>query len=108
MRTGRLRRVVSIQQPTLVQGGTGAWRTTGWTAFAASVFADVDDTPGKEVIQAGQVNPQRPVTVTIRYLAGVTAEMRVLYGSRALQIVSVVNVDQRNRVLILLCLEKAP
>jgi head-tail adaptor len=54
------------------------------------------------------VNAKRPVMVTMRYLAGITAQMRVLYGSRTFQIISVLNVDQRNRVLVLYCEEHAP
>lgn len=110
MRTGRLRRVVTIMSPTLVRSGTGASIASGWSAIAngTNVYADIDETTGKEQIQAGQVNPQRPVTITIRYLAGVTAECRVVYGTRTFQIASFVNLDQRNRVLVLTCLEKTP
>jgi SPP1 family predicted phage head-tail adaptor len=108
VRAGRLRRVVSIQSPTQAQSATGAYETASWSTFAANVPADIDETPGREVIQAGQVNPQRPVQVTIRYTPGVTTEMRVLYGTRIFQIVGVQNLDQRNRVLVLECLEQAP
>jgi head-tail adaptor len=49
------------------------------------------------------------VRVTIRYLAGVTTEMRVLFGTRVLQIVGIQDLDQRRRALVLLtCLEQAP
>lgn len=110
MRAGRLRRIVSIQAPTFTQSGTGASRIAAWTNIAngASVFADIDEAIGTEKIQAGQINPERPVTVTCRYLPGVLAEHRVLYGARTFQIKSVFNVDQRNRVLILTCVEHAP
>lgn len=110
MRAGRLRRVVTIQQPTTTQTGTGATRISGWAAISggSSIYADIDEAPGQEKLQAGQVNAKRPVTVTIRYLAGVTAQMRVLYGSRTFQIVSSLNVDQRNRDLVLYCEEHAP
>jgi SPP1 family predicted phage head-tail adaptor len=110
MRGGRLRRVVTIQAPTVTQTGTGAVKTTGWAAIAngSNIYADIDETTGKEQIQAGQINPLRPVAVTIRYLAGVIAEQRVVYGARTFQIVSVLNLDQRNRTLILTCLEHAP
>lgn len=110
MRAGRLRHVVSIETPTFTRSATGASKAASWAALTngANVFADIDETTGKEQIQAGQVNPQRPVTVTLRYLAGVTAECRVVYGARRFQIVSFVNVDSRNRTLVLICLEKSP
>lgn len=110
MRTGRLRRIVSIQAPTQTQTGTGATKTTSWSAIAggANVWADIDESPGKESLQAAQVNAKRPVTVTMRYLAGITAQMRVLYGSRTFQIIGPQNLDQRNRVLVLYCEEHTP
>lgn len=110
MRAGRLRRVVSIQQPTTTQTGTGATKVTGWTAITngSNIFADIDESPGKEVIQAAQVNAKRPVVVTIRYFAGVTSQMRVLYGARTFQILATLNIDQRNRTMTLYCEEHAP
>lgn len=106
MRIGKLRRVVTIQAPTQGQSGTGA-PTQTWATLAngANLFAEILEEAGREQIQAGQVNPQRPVTVRIRYLAGVTAQQRVLYGSRTFQIMSVVNVNERSRELELTCLE---
>ncbi len=104
MRGGKLRRVVSIQAPTLTQTGTGNPQAS-WTTFAATVFARIEEASGKEQIQAGQLNPQRPLTIYIRYLAGVTAAMRVLYGTRTFEITSVLNVNERNREMELTCLE---
>lgn len=105
-----MRRVVTIQQPVTAQTGTGATRVSSWSALAngSNIFADIDESPGKEALQAAQVNAKRPLIVTIRYLAGVTSQMRVVYGARTFQIVSTLNVDQRNRTMILYCEEHAP
>jgi SPP1 family predicted phage head-tail adaptor len=108
MRAGSLRSVVSIETPSVSQSGTGSYETASWSTFAAGLRADIDERPGRESIEAGQVNPQRPVRVTIRYLAGVTTEMRVLFGTRVLQIVGIQDLDQRRRALLLTCLEQAP
>ncbi len=105
MRGGKLRRVVTIQAPTVAQTGTGNPRPS-WATFAANVFARIEESSGKEQIQAGQVNPQRPATIYIRYLAGVTSGMRVMYGARTFEITSVINVNERNRELDLTCVER--
>jgi SPP1 family predicted phage head-tail adaptor len=110
MRTGRLRRVISIQQPTTYADRHRRDEDHQLVAIAggANVWADIDESPGKESLQAAQVNAKRPVMVTMRYLAGITAQMRVLYGSRTFQIIGPLNLDQRNRTLVLYCEEHAP
>ena len=105
MRAGKLRRIVTIEQVALAQDGTGAPVET-WSTFAANVWADIEEATGREQIQAGQVNPVRPVTIRIRYLAGVTDTMRVIYGTRTFQIETAVNVQEKNRELELTCLEQ--
>ena len=105
MRGGKLRRVVSITQPTITQTGTGNPQAT-WTTFAATVFADIQEQNGKEALQAGQVNAQQLILVNIRYQAGITPKMRVLYGARTFEIMAVRNVNERNRELELTCLER--
>ena len=105
MRAGKLRRVVTIQQVALTQDETGA-PTESWSTFAANVPADIEESGGREQIQAGQVNPVRPVMIRIRYLAGVTDTMRVTYAGRTFQIQTAVNVQEKNRELELTCLEQ--
>lgn len=54
------------------------------------------------------VNTEAPIThkITIAYLAGVTAETRVLFGSRRLEILDVENVAEKNECLVLRCSEQ--
>jgi SPP1 family predicted phage head-tail adaptor len=108
MRGGKLRRVVTIQQPTVAQTVTGNPRPS-WANLtgAVNIYAQIEENTGREQIVAGQVNPQRPVTLRIRYIAGITAQMRVIFGARTLQIASVVNINERDRELELTCLERA-
>ena len=45
--------------------------------------------------------------VKIRYLADVTPKKRFLFGTRELYIESVQNIDERNRELVLTCVERS-
>jgi len=105
MRAGKLRRLVTIQSPSFSYDSINQPVAT-WSDFAANLYAEIDETPGREQIQAGQVNPIRPVTITVRYVAGVTNQMRVVYGTRTFEIQTIVNPAEKNRELVLTCLEK--
>ena len=107
MRGGKLRRRVNIEQQTLVQDGTGNPVPT-WNAFAANVPAEIVEASGREILQAGQVNPQRRLIVSLRYMTGITPSMRIVYGTRTFYIDSPpLNVNERNRELKITCLEHA-
>ncbi len=43
--------------------------------------------------------------ITLRYMSGITPKMRVNYNSRIFDILSVINVGERNRELQLMCRE---
>ena len=105
MRGGKLRRVVSIQSATLATDAMGTPQPT-WTNFVAKCYAQISEAGGKETIQANQINAQQVITVTIRYVAGITPKMRVVYGSRVFEIMTVTNINERNRELDLACLER--
>lgn len=106
MRAGKLRKLITIQQPVTTQTGTGNPRPS-WANFpgAVNIYAEVIEAGGREQLQAGQVNPQQPISVRIRYVPGITPKMRVLYSARVFEIMTVTNVVERNRELDLACLE---
>ena len=56
--------------------------------------------------QEGHFQAIRLARVTIRYREGIKSKMRVAIGSRILEIVSVIDVDERHRQLDLLCEER--
>lgn len=68
---------------------------------------------GSEVAESGRMEGRQPIEVKSHYtekLAAVTTDMRVRVGSsgskrRTLEIQSVENVNERNRTIILVCLE---
>lgn len=105
MRGGKYRRVVNIEQKSLAQDAAGEMLPT-WSTFAAGIYAEVNPLSGNEKIQAQQINASVTDMVKIRYLPGVTPTMRIIYGSRTLQISNVQNVMERDREIELLCIEE--
>lgn len=103
MRAGALRHSVIIQTSTPSQSGTGEV-TESWGTFA-TVKASISPSSGREFFASEQLNAEMSHKVKIRYLSGVTTKMRVLFGSRVLDILSIVNIDEKNHEMILMCKE---
>ena len=106
MDAGRLNKRITIQQLT---AGSPAQDTFGapsesWETFA-QVWAEIKPIQGREFWAQQQVQSEITHQVTIRYLSGVTSKMRVLYGSRVMSISNVINVDEKNAEMQLMCTE---
>lgn len=94
---------VAIQSYTATRDATGGEVET-W-ATVATLWAQVRATGGGERYINQQIVAQVTHTVSLRYTAGITPKMRVLIGSRVLDIQQVQNVDERNIETRLLCKE---
>lgn len=105
-KTSDLTNRVTIQQATetrATDGGVlqtwGTWRTC---------YASVEPLTGREWYQA----ESRQATITTRIWVpwidanGVTAKMRVLWGTRIFKIESVINPRERNEWIELMCIEE--
>lgn len=104
MKIGELRHRVEIQNKT-VQMDELLQQSEVWATYA-TVWASVRPIKGREYVAVKQVNAEVSVVITMRYLSGITSEMRILFGNRVFDIVSVINADERNRVLELMCKEE--
>jgi len=103
MRAGELRRKVTIQNATITQDSYGAKIET-WGTFVA-VWASIEPIHGREFFESAKLNANITHRIKTRYAAGVTPDMRVLYGTRLFDIQSIINRDERNRELELMCME---
>ena len=104
MNTGRLRNAITIQQSIVATGSSGA-STKTWTVFA-TVFADIRTPTGKEYFGQDKFNSQVSHVVTIRWIEGVTPSMRIIWGSRTLNI-EYVSEDRTNRRMLYLDCKEA-
>lgn len=81
LKAGRLRHKVNIQEPRQQQDpNTGAVRTV-WVDFATDVAAEIAPLSVREFIASQQMQSQITARITIRYRAGLTAQMRILQPS---------------------------
>lgn len=105
MQAGRLRERVVIQKEVVSRDSFGA-EVNPWQDVA-TVWASVrPGASGERFISAAdQMQATITHTVRIRQRAGVSPKMRLLWGSRVLNIQSVVDPDGRRREVLLLCEE---
>lgn len=109
MRAGELRDRVQIQRNDAVAGADSdalgdvppRWATV------AEVWANVTETGGSEDWQGGGVRPDRTLSVSVRYFPGLGSRHRLLFGTRVLNIESVVNPDGMGIEHVLTCREEA-
>lgn len=105
MRAGRLRHRVTIQQPVVDTSWGG---TTTWEAFAP-VWAAIEPLRGREFFAAQQMQSEATAKITIRYLAGVTANMRVVHESRIFELTGPpIDPEERHVELQLMVKETMP
>lgn len=111
MRAGRLRHRVTIQRRVESRNSFGEQIAT-WEDVAYNVPASVEPLQGREYFAAAQVQSTVEVRIRLRYMPGIRTTMRVLHavevvGSpqavRYYNIEAVLNIDERNRELNLMC-----
>jgi SPP1 family predicted phage head-tail adaptor len=100
---GNLRHRIELQTQSVARTSFAGKTTT--YATIATVWASIEPLRGKEVILAQQNQSEQTHRVTIRYRAGVNTSMRFKFGSRIMRIISVANVEERNKWLELQCVE---
>lgn len=105
MKVNKLRHRVQIQSPTRNQNELGEV-TEGW-ATASTVWASVEPLSGRELAKAQQVQADVTHRVIIRYRPGVKQDWRVVHMGRELNITVVRNIEERNEMIELLCIERA-
>ena len=109
MRAGDLRHrvIVQVNTPSFDPNGgnVDSWATD------TTVWASVQTLTGKKLEIARQIDSEATTQVRMRYcgtdgVPDVTVDNRLLFGARILQIVYVINENERNVMLQILCKEK--
>lgn len=78
MKAGKLRHRITIQrrQQVIAANGDREW---AWVDVHASVPADFVSGPGREFLAAESIRAETAGRFEVRYLSGITAEMRVVW-----------------------------
>lgn len=106
MNIGKMRHRITIEQKTKVSDGAGGY-TESWVPFV-TVWASIDPVSGKEFFEAQQTQSSVSHKIRIRYKSGVLPAMRVNFKGRIFGIESVINWEERNRDMLLMCSEVTP
>jgi SPP1 family predicted phage head-tail adaptor len=99
VRSGSLRHRVTIQRAVEASNDLGEL-VSSWVAHA-TVWGEIKQEKGGEQLVADHIRSEISTKITIRYLAGVTRDMRVKFGDRYFRIENVYNWQERNRMMIL-------
>jgi SPP1 family predicted phage head-tail adaptor len=103
VKIGKLRHRITIELVTETQDIDGSV-IESWSAYATSQ-ASIEPISGREYFAAQSTQADVTHRIRIRYLSGITPKMRVNYSSRIFDILSVININERNRELQLMCRE---
>lgn len=71
-----------------------------------SVWAAVAPTTGREYEEAQKLREETTYKITTRYFPNITANMKIMFGLQVLEIISVLNVGERNTELQIIAKEK--
>ncbi len=102
MRAGALKQPIIIQEPVNLDSNYGDIQA--WVKHAI-VRASVEPLSGKRYFEANQYNHHISTQIRIRFLSSITNKMRVIYQDKTLEIISIVNVREENKELLILCSE---
>jgi len=105
MNIGRLRHLVSLQEYKTIGRNELNQPIMGWGEFA-TVWASVEPISGREFWAGHQVQAEVTHRIRMRYLPGVRPTMKVFFGEREFEIESIINWQERNIDLQLMCKEK--
>ena len=102
---GNLRHRITLQKPVIVKDSIGQ-ENEEWQDVA-TVWASVEPLSGKEYFNAKQTNSEVSTKIIIRYFENLLPNWVFQFGHRRYNILSVINFEERNIYLQLLCSEKA-
>ena len=100
---GKFRHFITLQgQGTSRDSGGGI--SSGFSTIA-SVYANVVPKSGKEVYKQGKLVGSVTHEITIRYRTDITNASRISFNNKFFNIRSIINIDERDRYLKLMCEE---
>lgn len=100
---GMLKHKVIIERNAEVSDGAGGTTTT-W-ATHKTLRANVKPTSGKERMFAQRLESNTTHLVTIRYISDISESDRINYKGRIFNIYSIINMDEADKYLQLVCEE---
>jgi SPP1 family predicted phage head-tail adaptor len=75
-----------------------------WNNFANG-YSGIEPQSGKIFYTAQQMNSNVSTVFVIRFISGITPNMKVVYGTRVFNILAAIDVEERHKEMHLLCEE---
>lgn len=100
---GKLRHSVAFERSVKTPDGAGGFNRTWETA--ATVRAMVTPLSGNERWQSQRVEANTTHRIFIRYRSDINTELRVNFGGRIMQVVAVLNIEERSKWLEIQAIE---
>lgn len=106
MRAGELRHRITILQ--MVESKNEVKESILIPQPWKTVWASVEplEIYGRENIEAQKIQPEVRYKITIRYLSGITPEMKIDFKGRIFEIQNILNIGERNRYMEIYAVEK--
>lgn len=101
---GRYRYAATVQRRTGERDDSGGL-LDNWIAFA-SVRLGLEPLRGREFNSAGRVSAETTHLIYMRYLTGLTPDMRILFGTRIFDIQAIIDIDERHRDFEITAIER--
>lgn len=103
IRAGALRHQVIVQSATDTRDGLGGYKPIWGTSVTR--WVSVEPLKGDELVAANKAHSVVTHKIRMHHESTVTAKMRILYGSRIFDIVSVINPVEEDSATELMCTE---
>jgi SPP1 family predicted phage head-tail adaptor len=101
-----LNKRITLQYQTKAPDGMGGWNSV-WNSVTPDTWAAIWPTSAKELIQTNSTAMVVSHRIRIRYRRDVKGSMRIKFGNRYFAIVSIINPEEKNEWLDLMCKEAA-
>jgi SPP1 family predicted phage head-tail adaptor len=99
----KLKNRITFLKPTNTQNATGE-NVSSFEEYM-TVWSSVVPVTGKEYIESQKLRSETTYKIATRYIAGITTDMKIKYGDKIFEIVSVLNLNERNIELQIVAFE---
>ena len=100
---GSYRHPITFQKQAETENDYGE-KVPTWDDFI-TVKAGIYPVSGKDYISAVEINSEITHKINLRYVPGISADMRVKFGTRIFTVIAVLNFQERDKELQLVCKE---
>lgn len=103
LNSGLLRNKIVIERETITKNNVGGYDSS-WSTHLTP-FAFIKPLSGSEVVRHRQLQSDISHKIYMRYEQDIIAKDRIKYGTREFQIRAVINIEERDKWLELICVE---